>query len=58
MNKELKKLYAELIKEYNENQWSKICGLDRFLKSKYESETNPTREQKLYEVIIFAENDY
>lgn len=50
-----KKLYSDLVKEYNKDKWSQTCGLDRFLKIKYENSGYLT---SYYNVWQYAQNDY
>ena len=51
-------LYTKLVQEYNANDWQKVCGIDQFLKSKWENETNPTKAAMLYQIWFFACEDY
>ncbi len=50
-----KKLYSDLVQEYNKDKWFQTCGLDRFLKIKYESSGYLTT---YYNVWQYAQNDY
>lgn len=56
-NKEIDKKYSQLVKEYHSEDWYKICGLNRFLKMKYEN-AKPNESKLLFEVLNYAENDY
>ena len=54
-------LYTDLVKEYNREQWFKICSLDRFLQVKAESalkKGNGNLYNAILDVIAVADNDY
>lgn len=49
-------IYSDLLKLYNLAAF-KICSLESFIQAKYESEKNPTRAEKIYNVLQFAQNN-
>lgn len=49
-------IYFDLLKLYNLAAF-KICSLESFIAAKYESETNPTRAAKIYNVLQFAQTN-
>jgi hypothetical protein len=58
LTKKQQKLYSDLIKEYNANNWSVICGIERFIKTKIENCTDVWQHMNLCAVLEYAENDF
>ena len=58
LSKQEKILYTELVKEYNNTDYCKICGLDRFLKSKMNNEKRPVKHTMLYNIYWYNQNNY
>jgi hypothetical protein len=58
LTKKQDKLYTDLVKEYNKNDWQKVCGIEQFIKSKIESCTDVWQHMNLQAVLEYAENDY
>lgn len=52
------KLYDKLCIEYNNKNIQKLCSLQTFLESKYNSCKNGDKRALIYEVIKYAENDF
>lgn len=58
LTKKQQKLYSDLVKEYNANNWQRVCGLDRFLQMKIENCRDTFHHINLTAVAEFAANDY
>lgn len=51
-------IYTKLVKEYNDSRLDSVCSLDRFLKSKWENETDPVKQTEYYNVWVYASEDF
>ena len=51
-------IYTNLVKEYNEHKYFKVCSLDRFLKNKWEAEKDERKAATYYQIWFFASEDY
>ncbi len=58
LTKKQSKLYSDLIKEYNNGDWPKLCNIERFIKIKLENCNDIWQYSNLERVLEYAENDY
>ena len=58
LTKQENAIYSQLVKEYNTNNWQKICSLDTFLKNKWENEKDERKAAIYYQIWFFACEDY
>lgn len=58
LTKQQDDLYTNLVKEYNEGNYEKVCSLDTFIKNKWLKENDERKAAELYQVWWFSCEDF
>jgi len=58
LTKKENKIYTQLVREYNDNGWQKICSIGTFIRNKWENEKNIDKASTYYQIWFFACEDF